>query len=192
MKQREWLATLGVSVAVLIAVGACSDTSGGEPNVAETTKTSLASNSNPSSRAERDAGNPFEGMVACDVFDKALDKIDDWDFPEGEPDDTAGDNGCGSAIPQKVSVGLTLQPGGTLKDFGDDPSKLYNGDIKGRSAVEKRDGYADGSCMLAMSVGANDRALLAVTSNTMSRDEGCDLVEDIARQVEPMLPEEPS
>jgi len=79
-------------------------------------------------------------MVACDVFDTALNKLNHWDF-------------------------------------------------RGPSRRRRTDGYLDGSCMLAMVVGPNARALLSVTPGDMSRDEGCDLVEDIARKVEPLLPE---
>jgi len=189
MKQRDWLYVLGGSVAVAFAVAGCTDTNAGQPT---TTSTSTSSAGKSGSSTHGNSTDPFEGMVACDVFDKALDKMDDWDFPEGKYDSSGGDNGCGSTIPQKFSTGLTLQPGGTLEEFGDDPSKLYDGDIKGRTVVEKRDGYQKGSCMLAMAVGENDRALLSISTSSMSRDEGCDLLEDIARKVEPLLPDEPS
>lgn len=192
MKRPDFLATIGVSLATLLAVAACSNSSVGEPSTAAPTATSSTPDSGATSSANSTPDDPFGDMVACDVFDKALAKMDDWDFPSGKYDESGGDNGCRSTIPQKVSAGLTLQPGGTLEDFGDDPTKLYHGDIKGRRAVEERDGYEEGSCMLVMAVGSNARTLLGVTTSSMSRDEGCDLVEDIARNVEPLLPDEPS
>jgi|GEM_PF-3169850 len=188
MKRPDWLPTLAATMGMLLLAGGCSDTSTGTPNTATSVAPSTTSHGDPGPSMPSGSDNPFEGMVACDVLDTALDKLEDWDFPDGEYDKSGGPNGCGSTIPQKVSVGLTLQPGGTLDDFVDDPTKAYDGDIKGRPAVEERDGYEKGSCMLAMAVGPNDRAFLSVASADMSRDEGCNLVEDIARKVEPLLP----
>lgn len=193
MKRPEWFITqLAVGTSVLLLIGGCSDTSAGQPNTTESAATSSKLHDKSSSPRTSHAENPFKGMVACDVFDKALDQMDERDFPDGEYDNSGGENGCRSTIPQDVSTGLTLQPGGTLEDFVDDPTKAYDGDIKGRRAVEERGEYDDGDCMLAMAVGPNDRAFISVSSGTMSPDEGCDLVEDIARKVEPLLPDDPS
>ena len=179
MKRTNWLTKLGLNSIILLVIAGCSNSNSGHPSSAEraSSPSPTAANSDPPSSRQGSSDNPFEGMVACDVLDTALSNLSDWDFPDGEYDKSGGDNGCRSGIPQKVSVGLTLQPDGTLEDFVDDPAKSYDGDVKGRPAMEERDGYEQGSCMLAMAVGANNRALLGVTSS-MTRDEGCDLVED--------------
>lgn len=178
----------------MLVVAGCSGTSAGDPNPAETNATSASTSSTgkSSTSANEDPQDPFKGLVACDLLDEALDQMDDWDFPSGEYDDSGGDNGCGSSIPQEASVGLTLQPGGTLDEFGDDPAKLYDGDIKGRAAVEQRDGYDEGSCSLVMAVGSNNRALVSIVSSKRTRSEACNVLENIARKVEPLLPDQPS
>lgn len=168
---------------ILVATTACATKSSGDPVSTSEPSDSLISHSRSTSQTSQ---NPFTGIQSCKLLNKAL---DDFDFPEGARDDTAGPNGCQAQKVDYGVVGFSLQSGGTLADYPNDPSHAHRGDINGRSSIIESEGIgAEGACGVAMEVPPQSRAIIEVTLQTGSTDEACDFVKEVGESIEPMLP----
>lgn len=130
--------------------------------------------------------NVFEEIRACDVLNKAL---TGEGFPPGQTEKAGGENGCDSTKPQFGTVGVTLQPDQGIDDLNANPSKMFDGTIHDRPAVQIREGLdSSGDCSVAIAVGANSRALVVSSLSTSSTEEACKFITEVAEKVEPQLP----
>lgn len=179
---REVSALVALATAVVVAsVSSCSESSG----------RALPTANHPSSQATTATGtpktqaNPFTGFKACELLDKAMAGMG---FPPSEVSIAGSNNGCQTSKPQVATYALYLQPSYPLGKFGDNPSKLHDGQINGRNAVLRREnGGSDGACDIAMAVPPADTAIVGLQYNG-STDKACDLVKQLAKKIEPMLP----
>lgn len=106
------------------------------------------------------------------------------DFPAGEPDNYGSDNGCQTNNPDIASYSLDLITDASLSDWANE-NIAHRGSIEGRTAVRQPQG--DDGCAVAMKVSSQAIASVGVTADP-DTDEACNMVTEIAKKVEPMLP----
>jgi hypothetical protein len=168
------------AIITLTVVSGCTDSRGGNALPG----TSAASNTAPPSNAA--SVNPFDGLKACEVLDKALEGSG---FSAAVVDKAGGDNGCKADKAQYGGLNLTLQPDLGIKDLNGDKSKQHDGDIHGRPSIQVREGLgSSGDCAIAMEVTNTSRAFVVASLSTGTTDEACTFVENVANKVEPQLP----
>lgn len=183
MKALTTIFTALATCILVVATTACATKSSGDPVSTNEPSDSLTS---PPRSTSQTSQNPFTGIQSCKLLNEAL---NDFDFPEGERNDTAGPDGCQAQKLDYGVVGFSLQSGGTLADYPNDPSRAHRGNINGRPSIIESEGIgADGACGVAMEVPPQSRAIIEVTLQTGSTDEACDFVKDVGESIEPMLP----
>jgi hypothetical protein len=177
-KPNSWAAISIVAVAVVLS--GCSDERGGTPLPALT-------NSHSSGPAESNSPSQevFGELKACEVLDKALDS---QGFPPAVVDQAGGDNGCDTSKPRVASVALSLQPDLGIQDTNADPTKIYEGKVNGRPAVQIREPLGStGGCGIMIKVTENSRAHVTAAYNGTT-DKACQFITEVAEKVEPQLP----
>jgi hypothetical protein len=173
------LSALGLAAAIILA--ACSGQSDG---TALPTSPSSENSKLPNSSSHQ--GNVFGGLKACDVLDKAL---EGQGFEAAVVDKAGGDNGCDTKKARFGSVGLNLHHNQSIDDFNADPSKIHDGKVNNRSAVQIRELLgSSGDCAVAFEVTETSRAFIAASLSTGTTDEACEFATEVAKKVEPQLP----
>lgn len=180
----------------LLLVG-CDET-GGIPS-ANPTQPGAPSQSAPN---PTDAADVFAGLDECEVLDAAL---DGEGFEPGKLDEEfksitfcnatkLGDEPCTADSCEYdrmgvADVGMGFQSH-ALDELEVDKSKTHKGDVNGRDAllIKNPSGTREGACMVLIDVGESDYALTLVTLENRNTNEACDLVEQVAKRVEPQLP----
>lgn len=178
---RARLVPLAMISLAAAALSACSV--GGHATPDPSTGTSARSTA-PSSGA----ANPFAGLNPCKVLDQAL---AGQGYTSGTPTTADSKRGCAAAplADKAVSVSVLLQDGQTMEQGVDDPSKAQTGTVNDRAAIQEREALGDrGDCDVRMEVKPNSRALVLVNTSTKTTDEACQLANDVATKVEPLLP----
>jgi hypothetical protein len=172
------LVALAAPVALILS--GCSDESGG--TAIPTSTVSTNDGTKPTVSSQRVFGN----LSACDILDKAL---EGQGFKPAVVDKAGGENGCDTNKPQFGSVGLSLQPGLGIDDLNADPSKIHEGEINDRPAMQIRNPIrSEGDCGVAIEVKQDSRALLAIALSTGTTNEACAFATEVAKKVEPQLP----
>ncbi|MEV6877110.1 DUF3558 family protein [Amycolatopsis sp. NPDC051128] len=171
-------------VTLALALTACTSQVGGQaaPSSPVTGTTAPATSTDPD--------NPFSGLSPCSVLDQVL---TGQGFPQAEPMVADTKNSCRSTKPTSgntpgVDVGLSFQAGRGYKENVGNPSQASEGNVNGRPAVEEREPLnSRGQCNVWLEVKPSSRVFLLLASGTDTA-KACQLVEDIAAKVEPLLP----
>jgi hypothetical protein len=168
------------AIITLTVVSGCTNNSGGNALPV----TSAASSTAPPSNAA--SVDPFDGLKACAVLDKAL---EGRGFSPAVVDTSGGDNGCKADKAQYGGLNLTLQPDLGINDINGDKSQQHDGYVLGRPSIQVREGLgSSGDCAIAMEVTNTSRAFVVASLSTGTTDEACTFVESVADKVEPQLP----
>lgn len=171
---RSQRAAAALAIGMLIAMSGCTDKRAG---------IALPTTSTPSSTTTVD---PFNGLKACDVLDKAL---EGQGFPPAVVDVAGGDNDCKSDKAQYGGLSLALQPDQGIDHFNTDPSKIHDGTIHDRRIAEIRNGIRPaGDCAIALEVTKTSRVFITSALSVGTTEETCKFVEGVAEKVEPQLP----
>lgn len=173
--------TIALSVALLSFSAACSSESPGAPLPVPPSNDTGGTSAEPSPNPD-----PFNGLQACPVLDKAL---EGEGFPPSEKDTAGGDNGCDTQKIKFGSFSLDLHDDLGIGDLNADKSKQYPGDVNGRPAILVKEGVgAKGGCNVSMEVTKSSRAFLVFVLQTGTTEDACAFVEKIAEKLEPQLP----
>ena len=173
--------------ALAFALTACTNQVGGQatPSPQATGSTGPGTGS-----ASADPNNPFSGMSSCSILDQAL---AGQGYPKAEPLVANPKQACRATKPTSgntpgVDVGLSLNPGRGYKENVGNPSQASEGKVNGRPAVlEREPENSAGQCNVWLEVKPNSRAFVLLASGTDTA-KACQMVEDIAAKVEPLLP----
>ncbi|MEU0533063.1 DUF3558 family protein [Amycolatopsis tolypomycina] len=167
-----------------LALAACTSQVGGQA-----TPSSQPTGSTAASPGDATA-DPFAGVSSCSILDQAL---AGQGFPKAEPLVANPKQGCRTTKPASgntpgVDVGLSLNPGRGYKENVGNPSQASEGNVNGRPAVlEREPENSPGQCDVWLEVKPNSRAFVLLASGTDTA-RACQLVEDVAAKVEPLLP----
>ncbi|MGW4061852.1 DUF3558 family protein [Amycolatopsis sp. NPDC004747] len=176
-----------VTAALAFALTACTSQVGGQANPSSQAP---ASTDSSTGSATADTENPFSGVSSCSILDQAL---AGQGFPKAEPLVANPKEGCRASKPTSgntpgVDVGLSLNPGRGYKENVGNPSQASEGNVNGRPAVMEREPEnSPGQCDVWLEVKPNSRAFVLLASGSDTA-KACQLVEDIAAKVEPLLP----
>jgi uncharacterized protein DUF3558 len=172
------------ALAVLaFALTACTSQVGGQAAPSSPVTGSTA----PTGAAQDD---PFAGMSSCAILDQAL---AGQGYPKAEPLVANPKQGCRSSKAASgdtpgVDVGLSLNPGRGYKENVGNPGQASEGKVNGRPAVlEREPENSPGQCDVWLEVKPHSRAFVLLASGSDTA-RSCQLVEDIAAKVEPLLP----
>jgi hypothetical protein len=170
--------------ALVLALTACTSQVGGQA----TPSSSAAATTAPATNA--DPGNPFAGMSPCSILDQVL---AGQGFPRAEPMVADTKNSCRATKPTAgntpgVDVGLSLNAGRGYKENVGNPGQASEGNVNGRPAIlEREPENSAGQCNVWLEVKPSSRAYVLLASGTDTA-RACQLVQDIAAKVEPLLP----
>ncbi|MEV7096097.1 DUF3558 family protein [Amycolatopsis sp. NPDC051045] len=175
------------SAALAFALTACTSQVGGQaaPSSQATGSTAPSTGS-----ATADPDNPFSGVSSCSILDQAL---AGQGYPKAEPLVANPKQGCrttksASGNTPGVDVGLSLNPGRGYKENVGNPTQASEGNVNGRPAVMEREPEnSPGQCDVWLEVKPNSRAFVLLASGSDTA-RACQLVEDVAAKVEPLLP----
>lgn len=166
---------LSIAAITIASLNGCTNSEAGTPSPSHRTAATTHT-TEVGSQAD-----PYGHLDSCDLLDKAL---DDKDFPPGERVDIESDNGCQAHNPDIAAISLNLTTDATLSRWADE-ELAHRGSIHGRTAVQEPEG--DDGCAVAMKVSSQAIASVGATTD-VDTDEACDMVTEVAKKVEPMLP----
>ncbi|WP_410636967.1 DUF3558 family protein [Amycolatopsis sp. lyj-346] len=176
-----------VTVALTLTLTACTSQVGGQATPSSQAPGSTAPSTDS---ATTDPDNPFSGVSSCSILNQAL---AGQGYPKAEPLVANPKQGCRTTKPASgntpgVDVGLSLNPGRGYKENVGNPSQASEGNVNGRPAVMEREPLnAKGQCDVWLEVKPNSRAFVLLASGSDTA-RACQLVEDVAAKVEPLLP----
>jgi hypothetical protein len=176
-----------MSAALAFALTACTSQVGGQATPSSPATGSAAPSTGG---ATADPGDPFSGVSSCSILDQAL---AGQGYPKAEPLVANPKQGCRTTKPASgdtpgVDVGLSLNPGRGYKENVGNPSQASEGQVNGRPAVlEREPENSPGQCDVWLEVKPNSRAFVLLASGS-DTTKACQLVEDVAAKVEPLLP----
>lgn len=174
------------------------DETGGIPSA---NPTQPAAQSEPPKPSE--GGDVLSELDECDVLDAALegegyepgrlhDRFKTIDFCNATKlgDETCTADNCEYDRMGVADVGLGFQHR-AFDELDLDTSKTHKGDVNGRDALlikNPAEEWGEGACMVLINVGKSDYAVTVVTLENRNTEQACDLVEQVAKRVEPQLP----
>ncbi|NIH84924.1 DUF3558 domain-containing protein [Amycolatopsis granulosa] len=128
-----------------------------------------------------DPGDPFAGMVACQVLDQ-LNASQGF----GPGDNISHRNECTATKPGLGSNGLALDPVQGLAAFKRVNPDSVGTDVSGRKALQEQSPLG---CTIAFEVSEHARVLAQMAMSMPERNaEACPLAHDLAVRVEALLP----
>lgn len=172
--------TSGIAGLCLLALGLAGCSTDGQAKPAPSVPP--VSSAAASSSAQAD---PFAGMKACDVLNQVLQGTG---MPPGEPERYGGDNGCQSNKPQEAAISLYLVPDRNYDDLNDSLETQHRGDVSGRPSIMIK-GQQRGGCDISMQVAGGSRAIIGVMRSVGTTEQACQMVEELAAKIDPLLPE---
>nr|WP_243869635.1 DUF3558 domain-containing protein [Amycolatopsis granulosa] len=135
-----------------------------------------------STPASANNGDPFSGMVACQVLDQ-LNAGQGYN----PGDNISHRNECTATKPGLGSNGIALDPLQGLAEFKEVNPEATATTVNSRRALEVF--HKVGGCAIAFEVGEHARVLINVAMAMPERNaEACPLAHDLASRAEPLLP----